>query len=246
MEGGISMKLAYLKGLRTSRLLEVEQIINVVDDCWLVRLRAGKDLTWTPGEHGIFTLPGRRVRGKCFRAFSVASVPREGVILLGMRTGREPSDFKHKLLSFQQGDTVRMRGPFGGFVRRDSSSPVVLIARGIGITPMRALVLSLLDGGEAKGHVIHRARRHLFRDFFEQLQGENPQLTLNFPDDDQGFDQDIKHAAAKYGSGAYWYVAASPGEIRMIKRELKSLGIPTGRIITDPFYGYSRSYSASG
>ena len=237
------MNIHYLKGLCRSSLLEVQTVRHVMDDSYLVYLLKKPDLTWNPGAHGICTLPGVKVKGKPFRAFSIASIPREGIVLLGMRTGKVPSDFKGHLLAMKPGDTVRIRGPFGWFVKRDSHSPMVLIARGVGITPMRALILSADDSRDVPVHLIHRARKHLFRDRFEALEKNNPLLTLTFPEEDQEFQREISLAVERFSGSAYWYLAASPGEVRRLKHLLRAAGIKRNRIITDPFFGYSRSYS---
>ncbi|QWB95954.1 hypothetical protein KHQ89_00310 [Mycoplasmatota bacterium] len=59
-----------------------------------MRLKAHQNITWKPREHAIFTLPNHKIEDKKYRAFSIASTPVEGFVLLGFRTGKKISSFK--------------------------------------------------------------------------------------------------------------------------------------------------------
>ena len=92
----------------------------------------------------LFSLcPDAMYRGKKWRAFSVASVPEEGYILIGTRTHGNISSFKENLIGMSAGDKVKVIGPFGWLVKKDDTSPIVFIAGGVGITPVRALIKQL-------------------------------------------------------------------------------------------------------
>lgn len=110
---------------------------------YTVKLKNDTGLTWVPGEHGIFTLPNKKIEGRKYRLFSVVSIPEEGFILIGTRTGKEISSFKRFLLTMKPNEKVALRGPFGSLKIQDETSPIVMFASGVGITPIRALLKQL-------------------------------------------------------------------------------------------------------
>merc|ERR1711879_526739 len=135
--------LKYFKGLFKTSHVEFVKATNVYEDYYEIELKPEAGTSWVSGMHAVFTLPNKKVKGKKFRAFSIASTQKENTILLGTRTGKEVSSFKQALLSMKQGEKVKMRGPFGWFHLMNDSSPIVMIALGVGITPIRALLTEL-------------------------------------------------------------------------------------------------------
>ncbi|MDD4574418.1 MAG: FAD-dependent oxidoreductase [Sphaerochaeta sp.] len=233
------MKLRYLKGLFKTHDLRFVSAENVFGDYYVMRLKLPYPMTWEPGQHGAFTLPGQRVKGKFFRAFSVASVPSEGMILLGTRTGSAISAFKQTLTQMHEGDIVRIRGPLGWFVPRDDTSPIVLLATGIGITPVRSILYSLKDDTSRPVHLIHSSSDfHLFSDELKLLEKENSQMRLTFAMNRDEFRQAITAVALTHGNSAFYYVSGSPAVVRSTKNFLKGLGILRSRIISESFLGY--------
>ena len=105
------MKLRYLKGIFRTHDLQFISAENVFGDYYEIKLQTPYPMQWEAGQHGAFTLPGQKVKGKPFRAFTVASVSSENMVLVGTRTGRSISAFKRTLISMQEGDIVRIRGP---------------------------------------------------------------------------------------------------------------------------------------
>ncbi len=80
-----------------------------------------------------------------YRPFSIASSPTENFLLFTMRMDRQ-SDFKTTLDSKKPGDKATVIGPMGRFfLPEDESKNVVMIGRGIGITPFRSMVKYATD-----------------------------------------------------------------------------------------------------
>ncbi|HKL58888.1 MAG TPA: FAD-dependent oxidoreductase, partial [Sphaerochaeta sp.] len=176
---------------------------------------------------------------KSYRAFSIASPPSEETMLIGTKLGNPVSAFKQTLMGMQEGETIRLRGPFGWFVVQDDTSPIVLIATGIGITVMRSLLYALKDDTSRPIHLIHSAKGfHLFSDEFKQLSDKNKQIKLTFVSDREEFKQALTAVAFSYGSSAYYYVSGTFDAIRSTRSFLKSLKVKDKRIIYDPFFGY--------
>jgi ferredoxin-NADP reductase/predicted pyridoxine 5'-phosphate oxidase superfamily flavin-nucleotide-binding protein/ferredoxin len=121
-----------------------------------------------PGQFASLRTPDGRVRsytlsdaadGRCYRI----SVKRAGAV----------SGWLHDTLA--PGATIALRGPAGGFVFEEGTGrPAVLLSAGIGITPMIAMLGSLLVNGDRSRHrhpihVIHGSRGRADLAFGERL-----------------------------------------------------------------------------
>lgn len=233
------MKLRYLKGIFKTHDLRFISAENVSGDYWIIKLQTPYPMEWLSGQHGAFTLPGQKVKGKPFRAFTVASVPSENMILIGTRTGTTTSGFKQTLTNLQKGDIVRIRGPLGWFVVRDNTSPIVLLATGVGITPIRSILYSLKDEATRPIHLVHSASDyHLFSDELKALAKVNNKMQLSFVANREEFKEAVASLTASYGEEAYYFTSGSPDVVRSTKKLLKGLGIPRRRIISESFMGY--------
>jgi len=233
------MKLRYLKGICKTHDLRFISAENVSGDYFEIKLETPYPMKWEPGQHGAFTLPGSKVKGKPFRAFTVASVPSENVILVGTRTGNSISGFKQTLTNMQKGDIVRIRGPLGWFVLRDNTSPIVLLATGVGITPVRSILYSLKDDTARPIHLVHSSSDfHLFSDELKELEKHNPQMQLAFVSSREEFKEAVTSVVTTYGQSAFYYVSGAPDVVRSIKKSLKGLGIQRKRIVSESFLGY--------
>lgn len=102
----------------------------------------------------------------------------------------------------QVGDVLQVKAPSGHFyLDPDPKVPAVLVAGGIGITPMMSMLRWCLD--KQPGRSVHlyyglrQGREHAFKAPLEQMASANPHFTLNVvysrpsPDDLQG--RDFQH-----------------------------------------------------
>ena len=76
------MKISDFKGLFKKSLLTIETIEHKEEDYYQITMKAETGTSWEPGEHGIFSLPNCNVKKKKWRAFSVASIVEEGVMII--------------------------------------------------------------------------------------------------------------------------------------------------------------------
>jgi NAD(P)H-flavin reductase len=63
------------KGLKNKNIIEIDEINNVKDDYYTIKFKIDEKIKWRPGEHGIFSISDENLKGKKWRAFSVASIP---------------------------------------------------------------------------------------------------------------------------------------------------------------------------
>lgn len=107
--------------------------------------------------------------------FTLSSSPSEDLLsITTKRTLENGSSFKETLFNLKPGDSVMMSQPMGDFVLpKDVSVPLVFIAGGIGVTPMRSMIKWLKDTEEHRTiHLIYAANsieevafRELFNDY---------------------------------------------------------------------------------
>lgn len=233
------MKLSEIKGVFKTSLATVKSIKNPFEDYYVIELITEPGITWKAGEHGIFTLPGKEVEGKKFRGFSIASIPSEGKLLLGTRTGKTTSSYKKALLAMKVGEKVKVRGPFGGFVIQDETTPMVFFASGVGIAPFRSLLKELEYNTNRPIEIVYASHQYyLFGDEIEKIVDGNKQMRLYKTVSVEETQSKIKELANKYKNNAYYYVSGAPAVINSVKKNLKTQGVQRSRVISDIFFGY--------
>jgi len=232
------MKLSDFTGIFKTWKTEFISAENVSGDFWKVYLKPAEGMKWTSGEHAIFTIPGKKISGRKWRAFSIASSPDEGMLLIGTRTGKEASSFKKTLFSLKAGEKVKVRGPFGWYKMREDINQVVMVASGVGITPNRAILMDLKKYPSVNVELVHSGSFHLFRDELEPLAEQITGLKLHYVSGRDEMHNSLNRLATKYGNNARYYISGSLGAMSSIKKTLRRADIKGKRIVHDPFLGY--------
>jgi CDP-4-dehydro-6-deoxyglucose reductase len=106
-----------------------------------LRLPAVEALKFHPGQYlDILLDRGRR------RSFSIASPPHDSG-LLELHVRRVPGGgFTDGLFGSAPGSLLRIEGPIGQFVYRESSSPLLMIGGGTGFAPLKSMLRHILEG----------------------------------------------------------------------------------------------------
>ncbi|PPD47628.1 MAG: oxidoreductase [Methylobacter sp.] len=77
------------------------------------------------------------------RAFSIASAPYENDLILATRMGG--TAFKRMLKAMEPGMEIKLNAPHGSFtLHKEISVPAVFLTGGIGVTPVRSIVLQAI------------------------------------------------------------------------------------------------------
>ena len=76
-------------------------------------------------------------------------------------TVRDQGDFSHRVAALRQGQKVWLDGPHGSFtaIRERDCAGLVLIAGGVGITPMMSMLRTLAERGDTRRHRLVLAER---------------------------------------------------------------------------------------
>jgi len=193
---------------------------------------------WKAGQHGIFRFKNKKMEGRSWRAFSIASSPDEGVVRISTIIKETPSDFKKHLKMMRKGDTLIMHGPFGEFHTSPSMTHIVGIAGGIGITPFRALIkdVALSVREHTKLSLIYSAvGSYTFKEEFDALL-PCPALEILYTATPDEVNAQLQKQITKIGNGASYFISGSPRMVQAIRKTLKGAGIK--HIVNDSFRGY--------
>jgi len=233
-----------------------ERIRDLTCDIKELRLRLpeGKDMNFIPGQYVQFRAPRYEGSpGEVSRAYSIASDPADTeAIELIIR--RVPGGicttyvFEH----LKEGDEVLINGPYGDFRLSDTSAPMVFIAGGSGIAPIKCILHHIVNTGNTRKGIFFFGARALKDLFMTEEMSEFEKAISDFKfvpalaqledgDDWDGAVGRITDVVAEYlakqpDAAKYeGYLCGSPGMIAAAVRVLTDAGIPEDRIYYDKF-----------
>lgn len=211
--------------------------------------RDGSDAEWdfSPGQFAWLRLR-RSVTGE-EHPFTIASSPHlPGRVEF---TIRHAGDFTRTIHRLRPGQPVWVDGPHGAFTSDvRTCEGVVMIAGGVGITPMMSMVRAAVDRGDARPYrLVVVARSHedlLFRDELGYLREElDLEVTEVLRRPHPGWDGhtgeiNIGLLTAVLGTGEHhgyldYFLCGPPGLVHDSLEALHALGVPAERIHTEQF-----------
>ena len=230
------------------RLLDcrVIEIVDLTHDIKRVRLEveAGGPFSFSAGQYAEVTFDGV---GK--RDYSMANLPDDPVLEFHIRrmAGGEVSHFVADRL--QVGDPVRVEGPFGvSYLREKHRGPVLAIAGGSGVAPIRSIVGRALAAGlaqEIKLYLGVRDERDIYLEKeFAALAAEHGNLALQVvlsepsgsTDRRTGFLSDVLAEDFADLDGAKAYLAGPPVMVETCVAVLEKAGVWREDCHADAFY----------
>lgn len=237
----------------TVKLLDREE---VAEGTMAFRFEKPAHFVFAPGQFVDMTLvdpPETDAEGNG-RTFSVASAPHEDTVMVATRM--RDTAFKRVLRRMPLGVTVQMEGPFGNLVLpADPVRPVVFLAGGIGITPLRSMILHAAAQKLPHRLVLLYSNRRPedapFLDELEALQQDNPRYTfvgtMTEPDKssrpwkgETGFITPVMLSRVLVNVALpIFYVVGPPGLVTGLRKTLKAAGFNEQDIRTEAFTGYS-------
>lgn len=188
------------------------------------------------GQYAIFKLIDHELEGKDFRIFSIASANEEPYIRIATRIPELHSDFKDVLLHMPIGDKINMSESKGKFIL-DPDCECVYIAGGIGITPIRSLILSQLKQKTGAQKKLIYSELEACYPFKEELE-DIPGLNIDYCADIEPTQNVIKQTVKKKKNNVTYYISGSPGFVKGISGLLKESGVTDDHIKHDLFVGY--------
>lgn len=224
---------------------EIAAIERMTHDILAVRLLLAdrSAFRFAAGQYLTLTLPGLPPR-----QYSMANHPNENLIELHVRAipdGRT-SNWIHSTLKLR--DVVAIEGPMGSaYLREAHRGPIVALAGGSGLAPIKSIVETALIGGvDAPIHLYFsaRAERDLYLvSHFRTLEKRFANFTFTpvLSQEESAFRRmgHISDALAEDHrslSGAMAYVCGAPAMVDAAAAALTKLGVPASDIHADIFF----------
>lgn len=242
---------SFFTGLRRRLTLRFVRRVELAHDTYGFHFAVADRPAFVAGQYLEWTLPHTPDARGIRRFFTIASSPSEEELAIGVKFFPEGSSFKKRLLELQPGDTAyaSMRG--GDFILPlDTSEKLAFIAGGIGVTPFRSMVRSILDTGEKRDITLFYACKKgdevAYRELWaeaEQVIGMKTVCVLS---------EDPEHADVEHGfitqellarrlpdwKERTFYLSGPDAMVQAYKKLLRTSGVSSKRIRTDYFPGF--------
>jgi ferredoxin-NADP reductase len=213
------------------------------------------DFTFIPGQAGDFTLsnpPESDAEGDK-RSFSLTSAPYEQDLIIATRM--RDTAFKRSLKKIPLGTEFTLDAPWGELVLHDDVSiPAVFLTGGIGITPVRSMILQATHDRVARKLVLfysnHRPEDAAFLDELTQAQEENPNFTLIATMTDMekssqpwhgetgSIDKALLHRFIDNLNIPIYYISGPLEMVNAMQKTLTEAGVKSDNIRAEEFSGY--------
>ncbi|QJT09419.1 oxidoreductase [Oceanidesulfovibrio marinus] len=243
----------YHRFIRPKRLprYTVRSVEPAAQNVWTVTLAPpdGRSPRYEPGQFHFLTFRSDHVPEEEHH-FTISSSPTEAAIIAS--TIKESGDFTRHVGSIAPGDTARVHGPFGrySYVFEDAEVPLVFIAGGIGITPLRAMLRHMADtGADRRVALLYACKTEadiVFRAELDALvEGDRPRLDVTYvlsrPDEGWSGSRGhidtalIRECCAGMLDEAVFFVCGPEGMAKAVLGSLTELGVPMSRIRREEF-----------
>lgn len=229
--------------------------VQVADGTWSFHFEKPAGFVFEAGQYVALVLPrlvGPDKRGPV-RSLSISSAPFEADLVFSVRITE--SGFKQTLMALEPGETAQATKPIGHFTLSHAADgqPIVFLAGGIGVTPIRSILVEAVHAGIKRSFTFFYSNR-MMKDaaFHEELK------TLVLPEyryittfsqetlpcvgtnEERGYiceDMLRKYLPAEEIMGSWYYLVGAPAFIEAMETMLMSMGVSKERCVNDPFTG---------
>jgi predicted ferric reductase len=211
-------------------------------DTWTLVMRPDRHpgFRFSPGQFAWLTLWGSpfKITGHPF-SFSSSAAVTDGRVEMSIRN---LGDFTSAIHKVPVGKRVYLDGPYGAFIIGNSADLHVLIAGGIGITPMMSIIRTLADRGDRRPIVLLYGNKDwesiTFREDLEALKARLDLRTVHVLGDpppgwtgERGFitaEMFERHLPQPYADHEY-FICGPDVMMDEIESALKQFGVPLSR-----------------
>jgi len=179
------------------------------------------------GQHGLLFIPKGGMK-----PFSIASSPAEETIMIGTRLS-SGSKFKLALAALKPGDKIWFLAPLMNFTTTGTERELVFLAQGVGITPIRSILLDIADRGlDKKTTIIHVGHDHAFRAETDRLAD-----SAVYPSTSESFRTAVLTAVEACPSASFM-ISGAPAFVKSTTTLLRDRAVAIGQIKADTMLGY--------
>jgi ferredoxin-NADP reductase len=197
-------------------------------------------LRYRAGQYVELTLPHKNPDDRGVeRSFTLSSSPTERFISITTKTNIDnPSSFTRALQNLKQGDELQVSEAKGDFVLPSNpKTPLVFVARGLGITPFRSMLTWLRDSKEVRPiHLFYEIANHdelLFDDLLKDS-GVSVEVVPCELSTEMSIGR-MAHRVTEVEGKPTVYIAGSDRMVISLREDLLFRGITNKRIVVDAF-----------
>lgn len=228
---------------------------QVADGTWSFYFEKPADFQFKAGQYVALVLPRLVAPDKRgpVRSLSICSAPFEEDLMFTVRI--TDSGFKQSLMALEPGEIAQATKPVGHFTLSHASDgkPIVFIVGGIGITPVRSILLQAAYDKSDRCFTLFYSNRTTKDAAFHDELGSIPLPNCTYV---YTFSQETASCAGKNEERGYicedmlkkylsleeieenwYYLVGAPAFIEAMEKMLGGMGIAPERIVNDPFTG---------
>ncbi|MFA5447118.1 MAG: 2Fe-2S iron-sulfur cluster binding domain-containing protein [Sphaerochaeta sp.] len=222
---------------------DIKEVTLRLEDPNEISIKAGQYIQFVVPEYG-------DIDEEVYRAYSVASPPGDAShveLEIRLVPGGICTSYVHEHL--KEGDEVTINGPYGDFFLRETDAPIIFIAGGSGMAPIKSILLDMQKQQNPRKAMYFfgaRSKRDLFLlDEMKALEESIPNFTfvpaLSEPlaEDNWGGEvgliTEVVGRMVEEASSSEAYLCGSPGMIDACIEVLGKLGVAEDRIFYDKF-----------
>ncbi len=230
---------------------ECTRITDLTHDMKLFRFEPKGDepMDYVPGQYvQLLTPVYEKSNEEVYRAYSIAGDPADrGAIELIIRLVPGGICTTYCFEYLRQGDKVKFNGPYGEFRLSRSDSPIIFIAGGSGMAPIRCILYQMRNEGIKRRAMYYFGANKVdelclvdeMRRFEQELEGFQFVPCVASPEAGwegrKGLVTEVVRRDVSEGQTAEAYLCGSPGMIDASIEVLKTLGVTEDRIFYDKF-----------
>jgi len=224
--------------MTNKKLFRVLKLRPENGECYSIIVEKPKGFEYQAGDCVYLSFPDKLTLGK--QTYSFASSPHEDFLLFTFKKGY--SEFKHQLEMLYGGSFLQIV-QFGSNFIFDVKKESIMIAGGVGITPLRSMIKTrLMKSPDITTHLIYLNKTNAFP-FQKELESWEKEFsalhtTWLVTDKVGRLSLPIISDITKHPRAFDYYIAGPPLMIDATIDILISLEVDTGRIHTDSFDGY--------
>jgi ferredoxin-NADP reductase len=184
------------------------------------------------------------------RSYSIASAPEDGAVEITVERIDDGEVSPYLTDGLAPGDQLELRGPIGYYFtwRAQSEGPLVMVAGGSGVVPMRAMLRHRAAAGADAPATLLLSARHLddviYRAELDAAAADGVEVRLTLTRDaPPGWDgysgrvdrEMLTHVVPDPAAGAHVYVCGPTPFVESVANLLVALGHPAAMIYTERF-----------
>lgn len=220
---------------------------NVANNTYTFYFTSKKTIRYEAGQFIELIIPNQPVVQK--RWFTLSSSPSESHLAITTRIATASrSPYKQLLHNLKPGDPLIASEPMGDFVLPlDTTIPLIFVAAGLGITPVRSMLTWLADSGQDRSvqllYAVSDPGDFAFSALFDAANIQTTYIATktnkNWPQHTGRLDAARIITLTNQTPGTLIYISGPELMVETITKDLVRLGINPLRIISDYFLGYA-------